>query len=234
MYFRLILVATFIATPAVALAENPVSYDIYAIPSKSIVDSVAGVSDRLAKDGMTTFYRQGHAVHATLYLTHYPAGAESELKRKVERIAGCTVPFPLDVDGIEVTASNWVFLHVDWSASLQRLADTVTLAAEPLRTRNLQPPGWMTAYPAKLPAFERYGSPNVFMQFEPHLSLLAEEHNPKLADFVAAAKIDPPQASGTVEGIGIGVTDAHGQIVRTVAEYPFAASAAGCSPAANL
>ncbi|WP_260926406.1 hypothetical protein [Novosphingobium sp. 9] len=111
---------------------------------------------------------------------------------------------------------------MDRSAELQRLADLVTVTAEPLRDHDVKAPTWMSAYPAKLPAFERYGSPNVFMQFDPHLTLLANETNPKLADFVASAAATPPRASGTVEGIGMAVVDENGQIVKTLAEYRFA------------
>lgn len=216
------------ALPVAVHAQPSESYNIYAIPSRPVVEAVAKVSDTLAEAGMTSFHRQGHAVHATLYLTRYPASAESALKTAVARIARCQAPFAMQVNGIEVTPSNWVFLHVEPSQALQRLADTVTLAAEPLRDHSVQAPAWMAAYPDKLPAFQRYGSPNVFMQYQPHLSLLADEKSPELAAFVAAAQAQPPQASGEVTGIGIGVTDANGQIVRTLAEYPLQAAGKDC------
>jgi hypothetical protein len=49
----------------------------------------------------------------------------------------------------------------------------------------------MKDYPAKLPAFERYGSPNVFMQFDPHLTLLANEASPALATYMARTAQQP-------------------------------------------
>jgi hypothetical protein len=97
----------------------------------------------------------------------------------------------------------------------------VTLAAEPYRDHTISPPGWMRDYPAKLPAFERYGSPNVFMQFDPHLTLLANETKPGLADFMAGPEKNQPETTGQVEGIGIAVVDGNGQIVKTLAEYRF-------------
>ncbi|WP_343612235.1 2'-5' RNA ligase family protein [Novosphingobium sp.] len=210
-----------IAFAVPASAEDTVSIDIYAIPSRPVVEAVAQASKDLAKHGLTTFYAQGHAVHATLYLTQYPASAEPELKAAIARLAKGRATFPLALDGTERTASNWLFLKVKHSADLQRLADQVTLAAEPLRDHHVTAPGWMRDYPAKLPAFERYGSPNVFMQFEPHLTLLANEKSPALSAFMAEAEKNQPQASGQVEGIGIGVVDANGQIVKTLAEFHF-------------
>ncbi|WP_395331382.1 2'-5' RNA ligase family protein [Novosphingobium sp. BL-8H] len=211
---------TAIMTVAVpAQAEDTVSIDIYAIPSQPIVDAVAQASRDLGKRGMSTFFAQGQAAHVTLYLTRYPASAEPQLKAAVAKVAEGCKSFPLAIEGSERTASNWVFLSVVRSAALQRLADEITLAAEPFRAHDVTPPAWMREYPAKLPAFERYGSPNVFMQFEPHLTLLANETNPGLAAFMADLERNPPKATGKVAGIGIGVVDANGQILKTLSEY---------------
>lgn len=200
-------------------AEDAVSIDIYAIPSRPVVDAVARASRDLAKHGMTTFYAQGHAVHVTLYLTRYPAKAEPQLKAAIADVAKDCKSSPLIVEGTERTASNWLFLRVRRTPALQRLADLATLAAEPFRDHTISPPDWISEYPAKLPAFERYGSPNVFMQFEPHLTLLANETNPGLAAFMATTGKDLPEANGKVEGIGIGIVDAKGQVMKTLAEF---------------
>lgn len=219
---RRYFIPTCLALTAIALparAEDTVSIDVYAIPSKPIVDLVAKTSSDLAGQGMTSFYAQGHAAHVTLYLTRYPASAEPALKAAVARAVKDCRSFPLTVEGSERTASNWLFLRVARSAALQRLADEITLTAEPFRSHDIAPPAWMREYPAKLPAFERYGSPNVFMQFDPHLTLLANETDPRLPAFVAGLEKNPPKAIGTVEGVGIGIVDANGQVVQTLAEY---------------
>lgn len=213
-----------LALPDAASAEAPpakLSLDIYAIPSRPIVAAVDRASAELGALGMTSFRAKGQAVHATLYLTQYPAAALPRLKAAIARLARGRQPIPLAIDGAERSPTNWLFLRVTRSAALQRLADEVALAAEPLRDHDLAPPAWMKDYPAKLPAFERYGSPNVFMQFDPHLTLLANEASPALASYMARAAQHPPRAQGRVEGIGIGLVDANGQIVKTLAEYRF-------------
>ena len=225
------LVAVFLcaltATPSLAqdkpdAGNGKVSVDIYAIPSPEIVAEVARASDELGKLGMKTFHARGQAVHATLYLTQYPASALPRLKRAVASLARAHRPFSLIVDGAQRSPTNWLFLRIAPSAALQRLADETTLAAEPLRDHDLAPPAWMKDYPAKLPAFERYGSPNVFMQFDPHLTLLANETSPALASYMAKAAQQPPRAQGQVRGIGIALVDANGQIMQVLAEYRFA------------
>lgn len=208
--------------PLPARAEEAVSIDVYAIPSRPIVAAVDQASKDLSKRGMTTFYAKGHAVHATLYLTRYPASAEPQLEAAIAKAVKDYRSFPLALNGKERTPSNWLFLRIEWSPTLQRLADLVTLAAETFRDHAVSPPAWMKDYPAKLPAFERYGSPNVFMQFDPHLTLLANETNPNLAAFMTDMDPALPQTVGEVEGVGIGVVDAEGQIVKTLAEFRFA------------
>lgn len=213
---------TFIASLVMACpakAEDRVSIDIYAMPSQSIIEAVEKASVDLAARGMTTFHAQGHPAHVTLYLTQYPASVVPALKAAVAKMTKACGQFLLAATGLERTASNWLFLKVDRTAALQRLADEITLAAEPLRSQNLLPPSWMKEYPAKLPAFERYGSPNVFMQFDPHLTLLANETSPNLAKYVADMASRPPRAVGRVRGIGLGIVDANGQLVKTLAEY---------------
>lgn len=209
------------AAPAQAADDAALSLDVYAIPSAPLVAAVDRASGDLAALGMTTFRARGQGVHATLYLTRYRASAVPRLRAAVARLARGRRPFALALGGIERTASNWLFLKLERTPALQRLADEVTLAAEPLRDHAVQAPGWMRDYPAKLPAFERYGSPNVFMQFDPHLTLLANETNPALAAFAAGGDPHRYDAQGEVAGIGLAEVDANGQIVRTIAEYRF-------------
>ncbi|WP_157222518.1 2'-5' RNA ligase family protein [Novosphingobium sp. AP12] len=163
-------------------AKESLSIDIYAIPSPSIVHAVNEVSVDLAARGMATFHAKGQQAHVTLYLTQYPPSAAPALKAAVFKATKGCRSFPLTVAGLERTSSNWLFLKVDRTAALQRLADKITLAAEPLRSQNLSAPSWIKDYPEKLPAFERYGSPNVFMEFDPHLSLLANERSLNLGN----------------------------------------------------
>ncbi|GAM03667.1 2'-5' RNA ligase family protein [Novosphingobium sp. MBES04] len=204
-----------------AHAQEPVRLNVYAIPSAAIEKAVTKASADLAARGMTSFQARGHAVHATLYLTQYPQGSEERLIAAIAALAREQTRIPLVISGAERTPSDWLFLTLERSAALQRLADLVTRAAEPLRDHAVEPPEWMEAYPDKLPVFERYGSPNVFAQFDPHLTLLARETSPELDTFMAQAKADPPHAEGMVEGIGIGRVDADGQIVETLAEFRF-------------
>jgi hypothetical protein len=107
-----------LALPDAASAEPPakLSLDIYAIPSRPIVAAVDRASAELGALGMTSFRAKGQAVHATLYLTQYPASAP-RLKAAIARLARGRQPIPLAVDGAERSPTNWLFLRVTRSGA---------------------------------------------------------------------------------------------------------------------
>ena len=214
--------AAAVASLASASLAEGVSINIFAIPSAELIGAVATTSDGLKEDGIETFYEQGRPVHITLYLTDYPAGAEKQVLQIAEQVAANTKSFDAVADGLTVTAGNWVFVDVDRSPALQHLADVMTVAAEPLRDTSAEVPGWVRNYPNKLEAFERYGSPNVFQNFQPHFTLLASEKSPKLAGFAEEMQANPPHADGRFVGIGVGLADGLGQITKVLGECRFA------------
>ena len=200
---------------------NQESIDIFAIPSNEIVNVVEHTSQTLNSYGMKSFYEQGKPTHITLYLTSFPKQAEEEIKSIIEKLATTHQAFPITANGATVTKDHWAFINVNDSAELQRLADEVTLAVAPLRDTSAAIPDWAKSYPNKEQAFIRYGSPNVFQNFEPHLTLLAQETNPKLSEFAEKLQQHPPYAQGKIVGIGIGVADQWGQQKKILAEYLF-------------
>lgn len=202
-----------------AWAKN-ISVDIFALPSDSIENLVKENSHTLANLGMTTFYAKGKQPHITLYLTEFPEQALPSVQTKIQQIARQTSSLPLKANGISITKGNWAFIDIDWSKRLQKLADTVTLAVEDYRTPNPTLPNWVKGYPNKLAAFKRYGSPNVFQNFQPHMTLLANERNENLAVFRTKVHKQIPKAEGHISGIGIAIVDSFGQPTQIIATYP--------------
>ncbi|MBB1434475.1 2'-5' RNA ligase family protein [Pseudoalteromonas sp. SG43-6] len=211
---------TLIIIPLPSFAKS-VSINVFAIPSKSIINLVEQTSDALKKEGIMSFYEKGKPVHATLYLTDFVEGSEEDIKRAVKSITEQHQEFAITAQGFTVTQSNWAFINLQYSPKLQRLADEVTMAIEPLRDTNATIPSWVKNYPNKLTAFERYGSPNVFQNFQPHLTLLANEKSPKLVILNKQMQAHPPEAQGKIIGIGIGISDPFGQQKQVIAEYFF-------------
>lgn len=196
-----------------------VSVNVFAIPSQNIKNTVADVSAKLNNEGMETFYEKGFPVHVTLYLTQFDESAVPSILEKVEALTATQTSIPLTANGFTVTAGNWVFVDAEVSHELQRLADTVTLALEPMRDNKAPLPGWVNAYPVKKAAFERYGSPNVFQNFEPHMTLLAAEQSEALKAVAEKMKLKPPFAKGSVTAIGVGLADDKGQVSKVLKIY---------------
>lgn len=210
-----------ISLQSYAKPDENLQIDVFAIPSSPIEKLVAHTSGILKKQGMTTFYEKGMPVHATLYLTEFPKSALTKIKQAVHQIAKRHQTIPLVAHGLTVTKGNWAFINLNWSKSLQRLTDQVTLAIEPYRYPTPTLPNWVKKYPNKLTAFKRYGSPNVFQNFQPHLTLLAAQKNPKLHTFYQQMQLHPPYAKGKVVGLGIGIADKWGQQKVILAKYMF-------------
>jgi 2'-5' RNA ligase len=195
--------------------------NVFAIPSEPIINLVAHTSNKLKKQGLSSFYDKGFPVHATLYLTDYPSDAQEDIKQVIASIVKKRHAFSISANGFSVSPSNWAFIDLDKSYQLQRLADEVTLALEPLRDINTPVPNWVKHYPNKLVAFELYGSPNVFQNYQPHLTLLANEQSPALTQFNKQMQTTPPKANGKIIGIGIGNSDELGQQEQVIAKYFF-------------
>lgn len=217
--FKFLLIALLsLSFPAYA---KTISINVFAIPSQPIINLVEQTSKTLKNEGIISFYEQGMPVHATLYLTDYPEGSQEAIKRAVKSIVEQQQAFAITAEGFKVSKSNWAFINLHLSNKLQRLSDEMTLALEPLRDQHAKVPTWVNSYPNKLTAFKRYGSPNVFQNFQPHLTLLANEKSPKLANINKQMQANPPKAQGEIIGIGIGISDEFGQQKKVIAEYFF-------------
>ncbi|CAG9001243.1 MAG: hypothetical protein CENE_03261 [Candidatus Celerinatantimonas neptuna] len=204
-----------------AQVHQNLSIDIFAIPSSNIEKLVAQTSNTLKQHGMTTFYDKGMPVHTTLYLSEFSKNEIDKIKQIIHQISLRNRSIPLIANGLTVTKGNWVFINLTWSKALQRLADKVTLAVEPYRFPTPNLPDWVKKYPNKLAAFKRYGSPNVFQNFQPHLTLLAAERNPNLQLVKQQMLSKPPYAKGRIIGLGIGIADQWGQQKKILTEYMF-------------
>ena len=218
-----LFVVTLVGLIAISLPSfaKSISINVFAIPSKPIINLVEQTSNSLKQKGIVSFYEKGMPVHVTLYLTDFTQGSEEAIKRVVKNITARHQAFAITAEGFTVTQSNWAFINLQPSRQLQRLSDEVTLAVEPLRDQNASVPTWVENYPNKLIAFKRYGSPNVFQNFQPHLTLLANEQSPELAVFNKQMQVNPPKAQGEIIGIGIGLSDKFGQQKQVIAEYFF-------------
>lgn len=205
------------------------SLDIFLQPSNAIVQHIKSESRQLKNLGETTFYEQGYPPHITLYLTNYPVSALPEIKRIVKDIANHQYAFPLESIGTSITKSHWVFVNIKDSNPLQSLSDRIAQRLSPLHSKSMPEPTWVELYPEKEAFVKKYGSPNVFSQFQPHITLLANGNKQAVAKYYKRYNENTKTMKDTYGhgiAIGIGYTNKYGQMTKVVAKYPLLSKSA--------
>lgn len=100
-------------------------------------------------------------------------------------------------------------LDAENNGIIQGLADEVTVRLNKYRATDAKVPDWAKSIPEKVKSFNLYGSPNVFMNFDPHITLLTPEDPAKIDTFTSKYNFKPFKAK--VIGIGIAQVDDLGQ-----------------------
>lgn len=174
-----------------------------------------------------------HPLHITLYLARYDDEMLPEIKNRVTEIARIWAPVSIKTSKLMVTEGNYVMLDVanglidGKNAPLQQLSDVVVLNLNLLRDSHAKIPDWVQSHPEKRKAFERYGSPNVFVEYSPHFSLMAKLFSDSgeamaFRQELTALLSGYPFQELTIQSValGIGYVDNLGQITEEIASYP--------------
>ena len=222
--FVALLLAVSLASTILAKDGGEVKFNVFAVVSASLEEQARTVSQLLFEQaGVKTFPHLGYQIHCTLYMTKYPATAENFLRRRVEGLAAAVRKFPVSSGGVEKTSGDWLFVNLERNRNLQRLSDEVVNLLASLRSKNQEIPGWAKKDPKKLEMIEKYGSPNVFSEFNPHLTLLARTDGWVLDRFMIDNEDMPSvkdHVAGEIVAIGYGIADQNGQMEKPVAIFP--------------
>lgn len=220
---KTLLLACFLVviSPLIVSAKVPkdtLNLNVFAVVSENIENAALDVShDLKARTGYESFPLKGYQVHCTLYMTRYKKDKYPEILAVVKKIANSTSSFELKTGGLHLTKGNWLFLNLIKSKELQELANVLAIELAPKRYIDNYIPKWVNDYPDKKENIAKYGSPNVFEQFEPHLTLLPGNKNTEpLCRFVlqSVSKDYGKCIKGKVIGIGIGNAPKFGQIKK--------------------
>ena len=200
-------------------------FNVFVVFSENIEQQARTVSQALKdQEGLDTFPQLGFQIHCTLYMTRYAPEKADDLKAFVASLSRSIRAFPAKTTELHQTKDNWFFLNIDRDRNLQNLCDTVVRALAPWRAPSDQVPDWLNSYPEKMEFFKEFGSPNVFSQFEPHLTLLSRSDGEKLTRFMAKNAGDKTisgSVSGTAFGLGLAEADGAGQMKEGITIFPF-------------
>lgn len=224
-----VVLGLFMAIPAWLKAQEKRGetdkINVFAVVSENIeaAAKVASVDLKISEN-IETFTLKGYQPHCTLYMTSYPVGRQRLLAAIVRKIAKNTKQFKVRSKGIEVAASDWLFLSLENNRELQALCDNVANSLAFLRAKSDYVPEWAKNMPAKVECIKKYGSPNVFSQFDPHLTLLAKSDGKMLRRFKINSrnKFYDTTVQGKVVAIGYGLADRDGQIKEALEIFSLA------------
>ena len=186
-----------------------VNYNVFVIMDNNAKENVENISKGLKEAGIDSLYSKGYAIHMTLYLTEYKPESLKKVKEVVNKIAKETKPFDVNFYRLRKTGGNWFMLDAENNGIIQGLADEVTVRLNKYRATDAKVPDWAKSIPEKVKSFNLYGSPNVFMNFDPHITLLTPEDPAKIDTFTSKYNFKPFKAK--VIGIGIAQVDDLGQ-----------------------
>ena len=186
-----------------------VNYNAFVIMDNNAKENVENISKGLKEAGIDSLYSKGYAIHMTLYLTEYKPESLKKIKEVVNKIAKETKPFDVNFYRLRKTGGNWFMLDAENNGIIQGLADEVTVRLNKYRATDAKVPDWAKSIPEKVKSFNLYGSPNVFMNFDPHITLLTPEDPAKIDTFTSKYNFKPFKAK--VIGIGIAQVDDLGQ-----------------------
>ncbi len=231
LFYKLFILFAFLFITLDSFAESFKQYNVYLIPDTTADNYVKEFDNSLAKTDVlekykTTPFIKNHSVHLTLYLTSFQSKYVNDIESQLADLANNTEPFYIETTGFSVGKSGFVMLDIKNSQSLQQLSNFVINNLAKYRDKDYPAPSWVKFYPSKLASFEKYGSPNAFAEFNPHISILAanlqtdQERDSFDKDFneiIKDTKLKP--ISFKIKAIGFGEVDGNGQVTKTLHIY---------------
>ena len=186
-------------------------------------------------------FKANDTPHVTLYLTEWSCPSGKASAADVGNIAPpptCKESIALAISEVKYSLGapfgpcelsltnlysqgNYIFANVSDTACLQRYSDTIVNASYRLATPNQPVPGWVNTLPEperseKTRYVKEFGSPNVFLQFQPHVTLAWGSDTVAVAAATAALDASgimaPTQFSGDI--VAMGSVGPHGTVLK--------------------
>lgn len=198
-----------IVTISSVLFSANVNYNVFVRLDSNAEKTVKEISDELKKIGINSLYSEGYVVHNTLYLTEYKKEALPKIKEIVDNLAKVMKPLEIEFYRIRKTGGNWLMLDAKNTLELQQLTDLATIRLNKYRAIDAEVPSWAKNIPAKAASFKEFGSPNVFMNYDPHITLLTPKDSSKIDMFMNHYSFKPFKAK--IKSIGVAEVDGLGQ-----------------------
>jgi len=165
--------------------------------------------------------------HVTLYLTSFtcPENDDNQdddcITQLKNAVSGITYGLASEFCSLTLSdpfaAGTYLMLNVSLSSCLQRYSDTLVNTTYQLSQPNQTAPSWVHTLPEperdeKLHDIALYGSPNVFNQFQPHVTIAWSSDTNAIKKAAAALTFNPITYQSNV--LGLGSVGNHGTVLR--------------------
>lgn len=217
-----LIVLVIVLTTGMAMAEPMVikppvteKINVFAVVSGEIESACREAATVLMhEEALESFPLKGYQIHCTLYMTQYPVNSLDKVAAIVTDLASNTREFEIQSTGLEITSGDWFFMNLERNRNLQTFSDQIVEKLAALRHPSNFVPDWAKDNPTKVEYITKYGSPNVYAEFNPHLTLLAKSDGSKLQRFMQKHLTDSfnKPVAGRVVAVGLGIADRDGQM----------------------
>lgn len=171
-------------------------------------------------------FNQKFPTHITLYLFNAPKKQVPHIKNLLKNFLTGHPSITLLSDRCQITSSGFAMLNIKSTEALSSFSEGVVRLLYVFRDKTSLIPLWAESLPKKRMMFKRYGSPNVFSEFSPHISLgVLNLSYKKLQDlqkmFSENKQNNSHQSQKPTEilEVGLGITNNEGQIIKELASY---------------
>jgi len=225
-----LLVVVMLLSPGdVVLGLNaPVSMDIH-LPVTGDAGVAALAANKLLVADLGSGIDLTHIdkPHITLYLTEWQCGAEpfdsclTKIEAAVKEVvaglaAGPACPVELSQP---YAAESYAMMNVSLTTCLQHYSDLIVNATFKHAAPNQTAPSWVHGLPEperseKLSMIAKYGSPNVFSQFQPHVSIGWASNATAVETAVAKLARVWKSTSFVPTELALGSVGSHGTVLR--------------------
>jgi hypothetical protein len=167
--------------------------NVHLLFAPPLLSAVAAVNAKF--ENQTIRFPQPHTPHVTLYLSKFPESVLPDLINAIrEAVKDSAFNLPCESKTSSVFASgSYIMLPISESVCLQSMSNIVVQHTHHMALPNQTAPAWLLALPEpqrsmKMDMLNRFGSPNVFRQYEPHITLACSASATELA--VATRALD--------------------------------------------
>ncbi len=155
--------------------------------------------------------------HVTLYLTQFNDDADDELLSHIQAAVAQAQQFPVRMLNAYPSGTYGMW-NVSTPAPLQALSDAIVTSTYHLVNHTMEVPAWIHNLPPavqkeKIAMFKKYGSPNVFGSFAPHVTLCWDEKPNNVIRMIQSWRGNTYPMS-VVATVAVGEVGPHGTVLR--------------------